>query len=69
VSVRVGLPLEETPNDFLMVSTWSSLGGLKEFAGENWGEAVIDPREAHLLSRVSVYHYGDLGGSARRGAI
>lgn len=60
VSARIGLPLEDTPNSFLMISTWSSIEGLKEFAGENWDEAVIDPREEHLLSAVSVFHYGDL---------
>jgi hypothetical protein len=40
-----------------MVSTWSSIEALKEFAGEEWTEAVIDPREEHLLERVSVSHY------------
>ena len=60
VSVRVGVPLEATPNSFLMISTWSSIEGLMEFAGENWSEAVIDPREEHLLAAVSVFHYGDL---------
>jgi hypothetical protein len=59
VSVRVGLPLEVTPNSFLMISTWSGIEGLKEFAGEDWHEVVIDPREEHLLSAVSVFHYGN----------
>lgn len=59
VSVRVGLPLQATPNSFLMISTWSSIEGLVEFAGEDWSEAVIDPREEHLLSAVSVFHYRD----------
>lgn len=63
VSVRVGLPMEATPNSFLMISTWSSIEGLMEFAGEEWGEAVIDPREEHMLSSVSVFHYHGLAGS------
>ena len=57
VSVRVGLPLEAAPNSFLMISIWSGIEGLVEFAGEDWSEAVIDPREKHLLSNVSVFHY------------
>ena len=57
VSAVVGLPQEDTPNAFLMISTWSDIEALKEFAGEDWSEAVIDPREAHLLSAVSVAHY------------
>ena len=68
VSVRVGLPLEDTPDSFLMISTWSSLEGLMEFAGEDWREAVIDPREEHLLEDVSVFHYGELVGSSSRRA-
>ena len=61
VSVRVGLPVEATPNSFLMISSWSSIEGLKEFAGDEWTEAVIDAREEHLLASASVYHYWDLG--------
>jgi heme-degrading monooxygenase HmoA len=57
VSVQVGLPREETPQEFLMVTTWSSLEALVGFAGQNWRAAVIDDREAHLLSETSVYHY------------
>jgi quinol monooxygenase YgiN len=57
LSVAVGLPESRTPRSFLMVSTWSSIEALKEFAGEEWTEAVIDPREEHLLERVSVSHY------------
>ena len=62
ISVVVGLPQEETPSSFLMISTWSSIASLSEFAGENWREAVIDRREAHLLSKVSVAHYWEVEG-------
>ena len=61
VSVVVGLPQEKTPSSFLMVTTWSSIDALTEFAGESWMEAVIDPREADLLSKVSVSHYWEAG--------
>jgi heme-degrading monooxygenase HmoA len=59
VSVQVGLPTEQSPGAFLMTTTWESLDALKGFAGENWQEAVIDPREAPLLQEVHVYHYLD----------
>ena len=69
LSVRVGLPMEGTPNSFSMISTWSSVEELMEFTGENWNEAVIDPREEHLLASVSVFHYrGHVRGS-RRGSV
>lgn len=57
VSVHVGLPREETPQDFLMMTTWSSVEALAGFSGDNWRDAVIDPREAHLLEETAVYHY------------
>ncbi len=57
VSVEVGLPEEDTPRSFLMITTWSSVAALTEFAGPDWRHAVIDPREAHLLERTRVSHY------------
>jgi len=59
VSVQVGLPTEQSPQDFLMVTTWRDLEALKGFAGESWEEAYIDPREAPLLADVRVFHYFD----------
>ena len=56
-SVQVGLPTRETPRRFSMITTWASIDALRGFAGEQWTEAVIDPREAHLLARVEVAHY------------
>lgn len=57
VSLQVGLPREETPQEFMMTTVWSSVEALAEFSGENWREAVIDPREKHLLAEVWVGHY------------
>jgi len=59
VSVQVGFPREETPQEFLMITTWTSVEALAEFSGANWREAVIDPREEHLLTEASVEHYYD----------
>ena len=61
VSARVGLPDERAPRSFLMVSVWSSVEALQEFAGSDWRNAVIDPREEHLLAAVQVHHYIDAG--------
>lgn len=56
-SVSVGLPTEESPNEFSMVMAWRDLEALKQFTGEKWREAVIHPDEAHLLKATHVYHY------------
>lgn len=57
VSVTVGLPREDTPHDFMMTTVWKSVEALAEFSGENWSEAFVDPREAHLLAHTTVDHY------------
>jgi heme-degrading monooxygenase HmoA len=57
VSVQVGLPREETPQKFLMITVWKSVEALAEFSGPDWRTAVIDPREEDLLAEVSVEHY------------
>jgi quinol monooxygenase YgiN len=57
VSVQVGLPTDGSPREFLMITKWTSVEALKEFAGERWQEAVIDPEEAPLLDDVHVRHY------------
>jgi heme-degrading monooxygenase HmoA len=56
-SVTIGLPHASTPNEFSMLTVWRDLSALKEFAGENWREAVIHPDEAHLLKETHVHHY------------
>ena len=55
--LHMGVPLESQDCHFLMVSIWSSVDSLKVFAGEAWKEAVIDPREEHMIKKASVRHY------------
>ena len=57
VSVQVGLPVEASPHEFAMVTTWKDLASVKKFAGADWEKAVIDPREAPLIERSAVSHY------------
>lgn len=57
IRATVGLPSEQAPNEYLMISEWDGLASLKKFAGDQWNQAVIDPREAHLLSSAHVHHY------------
>ena len=57
ISVQVGLPMETSPSQFSMVTTWKDLASLKKFAGTDWRQAVIDPREAPLIEESFVSHY------------
>ncbi|MHC4218777.1 MAG: antibiotic biosynthesis monooxygenase family protein [Planctomycetota bacterium] len=59
VSAQVGLPSEESPQEFLMITIWRDLDALKGFTGDNWTEAVIDPKEAPLVESAHVCHFHD----------
>ena len=61
LSVQVGLPLESSPSQFSMITTWRDLAAVKKFAGTNWEQAVIDPREAPFIGESFVSHYHDAG--------
>jgi heme-degrading monooxygenase HmoA len=57
VAAQIGLPPPDRPGEFLMVTTWEDLESLIGFAGDDWKEAVIDPREAPLLGDARVDHF------------
>lgn len=57
VSAMVGKPLDSSSNEYLMVMVWENVEAIKNFAGENWREARIDPAEVDLLKSTLVYHY------------
>ena len=57
VSASVGLPHDNTPNEFSMVMVWRDMEAIRAFAGENWDRAVVLPEEAHLLKDTHVHHY------------
>ena len=57
ISAQVGLPEEDSPEEFSMLMLWKDLESLKKFTGEEWHEAVILPDEFHLVKEVFVHHY------------
>jgi quinol monooxygenase YgiN len=57
VSASIGLPHDESPNDFSMVMIWRDMEAVRAFAGDDWNRAVILPEEAHLLKETHVHHY------------
>ena len=61
MELTVGWPMTDSPNEFMMTTTWSDLESLRAFAGEDWSNAVIDPSEAHLLRETFVHHYRGRG--------
>ena len=57
VSASVGLPHEDSPNEFSMVMIWRDMDAVRAFAGDDWDRAVVLPEEAHLLKETHVHHY------------
>ena len=60
LTTYVGIPTEYTPDEFVFISTWRDIAGLKHFSGEQWQEEVLAPEAAVLLSASYIYHYESL---------
>jgi quinol monooxygenase YgiN len=57
VALHVGYPLEDPPQEFLLMSIWEDMRSLRAFVGRHWREAVVLPGEAHLVAESIVDHY------------
>ena len=56
-SVVAGKPLVGDPETFCITMVWESVDALKEFAGDDWTAARIEPEEEHLVESIQVEHY------------
>lgn len=61
VGVIAGKPWNGKPNVFCMTMLWRDLDAIKDFAGEDWAQARVEPEESHLLAASSVEHFELLG--------
>ncbi len=64
VKLHVGTPLDDPPQEFLLMSVWEDIGSLRAFFGRKWRESVVVPGEAHLVAEAIVDHYEVLEYSA-----
>jgi heme-degrading monooxygenase HmoA len=53
--------------EYLYVTIWEDVEGIRGFAGERWQEAVIAPDEEHLLKDTWIGHYDTLPVPGRVG--
>jgi heme-degrading monooxygenase HmoA len=67
ISLHAGFPLDDPPEEFLLMSVWQDLASMKQFIGRRWREAVVLPGEEHLVLHSIVDHYEgeELTGRAR----
>lgn len=59
LTVTIGEPAAQRPEEFVVVSVWRDLERLKAYVGEQWREAITLPGEADLLEFARVEHYDD----------
>jgi heme-degrading monooxygenase HmoA len=57
ISLHAGFPLDDPPEEFLLMSVWQDLASMKQFVGRRWREAVVLPGEEHLVLHSIVDHY------------
>ncbi|MGO8949381.1 MAG: transposase [Ktedonobacterales bacterium] len=60
MTLLVGKPLPERPDEFVLVSVWRDLSSLKAFVGDHWEEILIVPGEAELIESATVSHYDEM---------
>lgn len=60
LTTYVGTPTIYNPDEFVFISTWRDIEGLKHFSGEQWQEEVVAPEAALLLRESYIYHYESL---------
>ncbi|QLC24579.1 hypothetical protein HFP57_05750 [Parasphingopyxis algicola] len=56
-SVSIGRPTQWTPDDYVMVSEWTSLQALQDALGSAWHEAHIPAGMEHLIASCAVEHF------------
>lgn len=61
VSVFVGRPTHWAPDEYVMISTWEDEQAIREFAGEQWNQAVIPQGMEKYVAECWVHHYEIFG--------
>ena len=59
VTLHVGRPLPEYPDEFVLVSVWKDLESMIAFVGDTWDHPLIPPGEAMLVQETTVQHYDE----------
>jgi transposase/quinol monooxygenase YgiN len=60
VTLHIGKPLQQRPDEFVLISVWRDLASLQAFVGARWEEIMIVPGEAELIESASVSHYDEM---------
>lgn len=61
VSVTVGRPTRWAPEEYVMLSVWENEQSVKDFAGEQWNQAVIPDGMENYVADCWVHHYAMFG--------
>ena len=57
VSLTCGRPTKWNPTEFIVISVWENEEKVREFAGDNWNDAVIPDGMEKFFTSCSLDHY------------
>jgi heme-degrading monooxygenase HmoA len=61
ITVTVGRPTRWAPEEYVMISLWDNEQSVKDFAGEQWNQAVIPEGMEKYVAECWVHHYESFG--------
>lgn len=60
ISIEIAEPTRWNPEEFVMISRWSSESDLIEFAGQNWYRAHIPKGMEKYIEKCTVSHHRNI---------
>lgn len=57
LAAEIGKSVDESDNEYIMISIWKDLKALKEFTGDSWKEAVIPEEMQKYTASFTLKHY------------
>jgi len=60
ISLYVGVPIPETPYEFVIITLWQDRESLQAFAGQSWLKSFVLPGEEHLVMQSEVHCYNSI---------
>ena len=59
--MTIGRPTRWAPEEYVMLSVWENEQSVKDFAGEQWNQAVIPDGMEKFVADCWVHHYAMFG--------
>ena len=57
ISITIGVPMQDKPDEFTVITVWKDLAALKKFVGPDWRRVHHFSDKQRFLEKESVAHY------------